>query len=60
MRPNMSKIIAKAFCAGRGCVESMYQVQPKKSLHGPTGACHGPCRAGNGHASRAVAREFKR
>lgn len=31
-----------------------------KSLHGPTGACHGPCKGGNSRARRAVASELKR
>jgi hypothetical protein len=36
------------------------KVPSNKSLHGPTGACHGYCSEGNSRARRAVARELKR
>jgi hypothetical protein len=38
----------------------MTAMPPNKSLHGPTGACHGSCSKGNGRARRAIARELKR
>jgi hypothetical protein len=40
--------------------QHMSKMLPNKSLHGPTGACHGSCSKGNSRARRAVARELKR
>lgn len=34
--------------------------QANKSLHRPTGACHGSCSKGNSRARRLLARELKR